>query len=252
MGRPLFSCVIPVKGERPFFKEALASLASQGLGDELEIIVQDADVEPDKGQSDALNKGFAKSKGEWLFWLNADDVLLPGALERVKKLIGCDEDAQWIAGNLVYIDAEGKVIRCAWDRGCKCTYRNFPVRIFGPSSFFRHSLFESATGFDPRLRYSMDTDMWCRFREAGYWYSKLPGYLWGFRVHEGSLTSGDLVGKTPPPMAVEADEIDRRYGLCRHGWNLTRLRISRMLDGSYLRSFVDTSRYRGKSWRDIQ
>lgn len=53
------------------------------MGDDLEIIVQDGDVEPDAGQSDALNKGFAKAKGEWLFWLNADDILLPEALERV-------------------------------------------------------------------------------------------------------------------------------------------------------------------------
>ena len=64
---------------------ALESLRSQGMGDELEVIVQDGDVEPDCGQSDALNKGFAKARGEWLFWLNADDVLLPGALATVRK-----------------------------------------------------------------------------------------------------------------------------------------------------------------------
>ena len=44
MKRPLFSCVIPVKGERPYFDEALKSLQNQGLGDDLEIIVQDGDV----------------------------------------------------------------------------------------------------------------------------------------------------------------------------------------------------------------
>lgn len=44
MKRPLFSCVIPVKGERPYFDEALESLLSQGMGDDLEIIVQDGDV----------------------------------------------------------------------------------------------------------------------------------------------------------------------------------------------------------------
>ena len=104
MKRPLFSCVIPVKGERPYFDEALASLMSQGMGDDLEIIVQDGGgvrgqelavsdgglegvrwyKEEDKGQSDALNKGFAKARGEWLFWLNADDVLLPGALKSLE------------------------------------------------------------------------------------------------------------------------------------------------------------------------
>ena len=63
-------------------KEALDSLYMQGMGDNLEIIVQDADIEPDKGQSDAFNKGFAKARGEWFFWLNADDILLPGALHK--------------------------------------------------------------------------------------------------------------------------------------------------------------------------
>ena len=72
-----------MKGDRPFFKDALASLESQGMCEDLEVIVQDGDVEPDSGQSDALNKGFAKATGEWLFWLNADDVLLPGALKKV-------------------------------------------------------------------------------------------------------------------------------------------------------------------------
>ena len=86
---PLFSCVIPVKGDRPFWGEAVDSLKAQGLGDDLEIIVQDADIEPDVGQSDALNKGFAKAKGEWLFWLNADDVLLPAAeKEWIEKYLG--------------------------------------------------------------------------------------------------------------------------------------------------------------------
>ena len=86
-GKPLFSCVIPVKGLRPYMEEALESLESQGMGDDLEVIIQDGDVEADSGQSEALNKGFAKAKGEWLFWLNADDVLLPRALGNVKNFI---------------------------------------------------------------------------------------------------------------------------------------------------------------------
>ena len=50
MKRPLFSCVIPVKGARPYFDEALESLLSQGMGDDLEIIVQDGDVGMGNGE----------------------------------------------------------------------------------------------------------------------------------------------------------------------------------------------------------
>ena len=91
---------------------ALERLCNQEMGEDLEIIIQDADIEPDQGQSDALNKGFAKARGEWLFWLNADDVLLPGALKKVKMVIHSttttsdydflftgplDDDAKWSA-----------------------------------------------------------------------------------------------------------------------------------------------------------
>ncbi|MBR0229997.1 MAG: glycosyltransferase, partial [Erysipelotrichaceae bacterium] len=68
------------------------------IWNDLEVIVQDGDVETDGGQSDALNKGFAKAKGAWLFWLNADDVLLPGALERVFDRIDRIKKVEWIAG----------------------------------------------------------------------------------------------------------------------------------------------------------
>ena len=113
MKRPLFSCVVPVKGPRPYMEEALESLRLQNMGDELEIIVQDGDVEPDVGQSDALNKGFAKAHGEWLFWLNADDVLLPGALQTVKQLIlssssNSSNRPNWISGNVIYMDKESR------------------------------------------------------------------------------------------------------------------------------------------------
>ena len=141
--------------------------------------------EEDKGQSDALNKGFKKARGEWLFWLNADDVLLLGALGKVRDFInrvervgtcrggmfgGCGERVncvEWIAGDMVLIDGEGKVIRCQKDRGSFRAYEGKPIRVFGPSSFFRRELFERVGGFDVNLRYCMDTDLWCRFREAG-------------------------------------------------------------------------------------
>ena len=137
MNNPLFSCVIPVKGERPFFGEAVDSLKAQGLGDNLEIIVQDADVEPDAGQSDALNKGFAKAKGEWLFWLNADDVLLPGALKKVLDRINRIDRINWIAGNQLLIDDAGKVLKCSVGNGWHdWLYRHAVPHVYGPSSFF--------------------------------------------------------------------------------------------------------------------
>lgn len=249
---------MPVKGQRPYFDTAMKSLLDQGMGDDLEIIVQDGDVEPDKGQSDALNKGFAKAHGEWFFWLNADDVLLPGALKKVKTLIHSTtttsvyDSPNWIAGNMMYIDAGGKVIDCRWDLGWKCAFSGLPVQVYGPSSFFRRELLETCGGFDEALRVCMDTDMWTRFREHGYWFHRLPRYVWGFRRHAGSLTkSANRAPEELSRQAAEAKSMHDRHGLRFSKFDFLRARAIRTLDGSYLKGAFDTLRYRGCDWREI-
>jgi len=273
MSRPLFSCVVPVKGERPFFDEAIASLRAQGMGEDLEIIVQDADVEPDEGQSDAFNKGFAKASGEWLFWLNADDVLLPGALRKVKEVVSgrrtvvgdkglasspatghqppTADSLVWIAGNVAYLDEAGKVIRCAWDRGAKYSYRQMAVQVYGPSSFFRRGLLEKIGPFDTSLNYTMDIDMWCRFRKAGYWYEKIPDLVWGFRVHDGSKTHEAQMGGWPKEIADEHKILDGRHSLRERHLDKRLAQISRLLNGSYRRSYVLCRKFRGCDWREL-
>ena len=294
MKRPLFSCVIPVKGERPYFDEALESLLSQGMGDDLEIIVQDADVvmgngergtgngeegryppseasprsgcpsrggngvrwyrEEDLGQSDALNKGFKKARGEWLFWLNADDVLLPGALKSLELKFKSLEfkDVEWIAGDMVVIDGEGKIVRCQKDRGSFRAYEGKPIRVFGPSSFFRRELFERVGGFDVNLRYCMDTDLWCRFREAGAWFKKTGTYVWGFREHELSTTTG---AKKPGEQSRQDREVvamHERRGVKMTAGGVRALRLRRILDGSFIKAIFDTIRFKGKKWSEIK
>ena len=271
MKKPIFSCVIPVKGPRPFFDEALRSLYAQDMGDDLEIIIQDGDVEPDKGQSDALNKGFKNAKGEWLFWLNADDVLLAGALETVRDFINrververVDEIAgdgnfmrraervEWIAGDMVLIDGEGKVIRCQKDRGSYRAYEGKPIRVFGPASFFRRELFERVGGFDVSLRYCMDTDLWCRFREVGAWFKKTGSYVWGFREHEGSTTAG---AKKPGEQSRQNREVaamHERRGVKMTAGGVRALRLRRIFDGSLIKAVFDTMRFKGKNWSHIK
>jgi len=273
MSRPLFSCVVAVKGARPFFDEAIASLCSQGLSytivgnpsnpsnssnPDLEIIIQDGDVEPDAGLSDAFNKGFAKAHGEWFFWLNADDVLLPGALKRIKELIRSSTSAShfdslsWLAGNMVTIDEQDRIIRCLRDRGDKTAYEGRPIRVFGPSSFFRRELLEQSGGFDTSLKVAMDTDLWLRFREQGHWFEKVGDYLFGFRMHEGSLTMN-------PKNAAEAQAKQDREVARVHAAHhvsvdavyLRRRHLRRLIDGSYPKELYDTWRFRGKKWQEV-
>lgn len=227
----------------------MESLHCQGMGEDLEIIVQDGDVELDKGQSDALNKGFAKAKGEWFFWLNADDVLLSGALKKVRAV---SDAHSWIAGNQVTMDEEGRVIRCLRDRGEKAVYEGRPVRVYGPSSFFRRELFERVGGFNTSLRYAMDTDLWTRFRAAGHWYRKIDDYLFAFRIHRGSLTSNPQKPQGEQARQdMEVERVHRMNGVRMTAKDVRAVKFRRLLDGSYLHAVWDTLRYRGRKAADL-
>ena len=270
MSRPLFSCVIPVKGDRPFFKDALASLDSQGMGEELEVIVQDGGEgsggvgelvsggvkyyrEDDNGQSDALNKGFAKAKGEWIFWLSADDILLPGALIKVKQLLHSSTPPlttlTWLAGDTVYIDEQGKVkdVRC--DAKWRSWFgKKLSVWAGGPSAFFRRELWERRGGFDAGLKYVMDIDLWTRWAKAGEKFVGLGDYVWGFRVHGGSRT---MNGENSAAQIAECRAIEAKYGVSSGGFWRNVTRIASVLDGSWSKRKRDSECLHGKRFNEI-
>ena len=254
MKSPLFSCVVPVKGERPFFGEAIDSLNSQGLGDDLEIIVQDADVEPDAGQSDALNKGFAKAKGEWLFWLNADDILLPGALNKVSQLLqssthNSSNYPSWIAGDTVYLDEKGIVKDVRTDAKWRSWFgKKLSVWTGGPSAFFKRELWEKRGGFDAELKYAMDIDLWTRWAKAGEKFVGLGDYVWGFRVHGGSRT---MNGENSAAQIAECRAIEAKYGVSSGGFWRNVTRIASVLDGSWSKRKRDSECLHGKMVNEI-
>ena len=214
-------------------KEALESLKAQGMNSDLEIIVQDADVEPDKGQSDALNKGFAKARGEWLFWLNADDILLPEALRKVASIAARPTSPDWIAGGSRYIDSYGRVIDRKFDkRFHPWLYRHMPVWTCGPSAFFRRDIWVRDGGFDLDMKYVMDVDLWTRWARSGYRFEVCQDFIWGFRVHSGSLTLG---GGHDALRKEEWLRFCDRYGFKHNYFWLTLQRMSRILDGSFFK-----------------
>lgn len=246
--RPLFSCVMPLKGSRPYMDAALASLRNQGMDGDLEIIIQDGDVEPDAGQSDALNKGFAKAKGEWLFWLNADDVLLPGALKRIARMLECSECSNdWIAGNTVRIDEGGRIISCVRGSGWHdWLYHHAVPHVYGPSAFFRRELFERVGGFDVSLDVCMDWDLWIRFMKAGARFRRVGDYCWGLRQWTQSKTQRTLDERTARRHADEVSRMLAKNGLVPTVMGTLTNRVWRLLDGALVRSWVDTLRLRGR------
>jgi len=200
--------------------------------------------EPDDGQSAALNKGFAQARGEFFFWINGDDLLMPGTLDKARAFFLEHPTCQWLAGNLVYIDEQDRVLRVARDgRWHDWLYRHAPVRVYGPTSIFSRELFERVGGFDESLHYMMDTDLWLRFKAVGARYERLPHVCWAFRVHEGSKTAADLRGAADPRMLEERARVYAKNGLRVTRFGLWQQRVWRLLNGCYLRAWWESRGY---------
>ena len=207
--------------------------------------------EPDKGQSDAFNKGFALAEGRYLTWLNSDDVLFPGALASALPVLKTSKK-DWFVANSVYLDAEGRVTRCCRSGG----FEHFAVKrgllnVFGPSTFFSKKLFEELGGIDESYHFAMDTEYWWRIVDSGRDYERIQTYFWGLRLHSDAKTANVLLtGEYPPGMREEGEKIAQRYfsqvTKDKRRFVVKLARIWRIINTSYILSLIDTYRMRGK------
>jgi len=149
--------------------------------------------EPDAGQTDAINKGFARAHGEVLAWLNSDDILLPGAVRAAVDFLQANPRAGMVYGEADFIDAGGRVIGRFPAR--QTDYRRLRqgyVHIPQQASFFRADLWRQVGPLDPSFYFAMDYDLWVRLaRLAPLVY--LPQRRWAcFRLHgEGKTVAAD-------------------------------------------------------------
>lgn len=149
--------------------------------------------EPDRGQSDAINKGFRMARGDVLGWLNSDDVYEPGALGAVASALR-DGGASWCFGECRVVDEGGREIRRMVSRYKSRTSRRYSLpRLLSqnfipqPATFFRRSILEAAGPLDESFHYAMDYDLWLRFaRLADPVFVARP--LASFRWHGASKT----------------------------------------------------------------
>lgn len=209
---PFFSIVIATYNFGRFLPQAIESVISQSCQD-YELIIVDGGSsdntlevihhyekyiswwvsEPDKGQSNAFNKGFAHSKGKFLTWLNADDLYLPGTLESVKRKLMAHPDAEWATGNFLrFRDSDKVIIEAKWGPHILPSFMqtsDSPLVIFGPTTFWSRKIYEDVGELDESLHYAMDTDYWCRIVNKGYRQVRVNHCCWAFRMHEDSKTA---------------------------------------------------------------
>lgn len=271
---PFLSIVIANYNYGRFIGEAIESVLAQSCQD-YELIICDGgskdnsvDVikkytdhiswwcsEPDGGQSAAFNKGFAHAKGRFLTWLNADDVMLPGTIEKLKTAAEQNPDCPWFVGGVLWLDPEMRVIRCGRGRPfSEIRYRSGNVSVWGPCSFFTKALLDSVGGVDERFFYTMDTDLWLKFAcKAGARYLSFTDYAWGLRMHPDAKMSehnfnGGMSERKKKQLAQEWAWKLEYFTPKKSG------RLSRLLSISWpgaLGGFFDTKRFKGKHYSEV-
>ena len=149
--------------------------------------------EPDKGQSDAFNKGFKQTNNEWLFWLNADDFLLKDALKNIasamKKELRKDRTKQWFCFDSLMTDEKGRCKKAIYGP----QWNDFYLKKIGPvvhsaTTIFHKELYEKSDKFDLHLYWSMDLDLWLQFFTMGNSYRTLHVFAYAIRANEQSKT----------------------------------------------------------------
>jgi len=130
--------------------------------------------EPDRGLSDAMNKGIRLAEGDVVGWLNADDVLLPGALDAVRTAFRDRPGAEWAAGVCTIIDGDGAEIRTGVTRYKRALLRRYSLAsllvqnfVMAPATYVRRDAYRAVGGFDERFKYSMDYDVWLQLARRG-------------------------------------------------------------------------------------
>lgn len=143
--------------------------------------------EPDRGQSQALNKGFARTSGDVLGWLNADDLLLPGALARVREAFA-QGDCDVLCGRCRYTYPDGRVhVERVAPRDIEMLSVYDPIHQ--PSCFWRRQWHERVGGLDENLHFGMDWDFFLRMARAGARFQTVDDVLSVYRMTGTNKTS---------------------------------------------------------------
>ncbi|MFA6332765.1 MAG: glycosyltransferase family 2 protein, partial [Methanoregula sp.] len=179
--QPLVSIVTPSFNKGPYIEETIQSIKNQRYPN-IEHIVMDGGStdetlailkryedrltwisEPDKGQSDAINKGWKRARGDILAYLNADDCYTPDAVEIAVAYFNEHPDVGMVYGDGIMTDVAGTILSA--DPAGEFSLRELIYcrdNILQPTVFFRRAVYDRIGGVDESLHLAMDLDYWIR------------------------------------------------------------------------------------------
>ena len=204
--RPV-SVIIPVYNGASFIGEALQSIASQGYPD-LEIIViddgstddldatlQQTDIahrlirQPNQGPAAARNAGIRAATGEWIAFLDVDDLWTQGALQQLASDLLLHSDVPVVHGKIATLHQQQTAMHWPPDH---LVSHAFPYSIH--AGLYRRAVFETIGGFDDSLRYGEDTEWFIRLKTTCRSIT-IPDIIVQWRLHDGNMTNDEAAFK---------------------------------------------------------
>ncbi|MBS1921524.1 MAG: glycosyltransferase [Bacteroidetes bacterium] len=230
MNLPKISIVTPSFNQAEYLEQTILSVINQGYPNleyividggstdgSVEVIKKYADKitywvsERDKGQYDAINKGFSHSTGEIMGWINSSDLLYPWTLKFVAEIFRDLNEVQWLVGMPTNLSIGNAPQRVGVPK-----LRNIYDIIAGDykwiqqeSVFWSRELWEKTGGkLDISVKYAEDFNLWLRFYEHAQLYN-VNTILGGFRYHD--IRRGGGEGGAIDKYSLEAQELHKKF-----------------------------------------
>ena len=204
---PLVSIVTPSYNQDRYLAKTIESVLNQSYPNIEYIVIdggsQDNSVdiikryqdqinywisEPDRGQTDAINKGFSTANGDIYAWLNSDDTYEEKAVAEAVSFLQSHPDIGMVYGDANFINSDGRVIgkfnakQTNYNR-----LRRGGVYIPQQAAFWRGELWHKVGPLDPQFYFAMDYDLWTRLAKIAE-LRYIPKLWANFRLHEDAKT----------------------------------------------------------------
>lgn len=225
------SFVIPTRNQAQFLGQCIDSCFRQNIDDSEIVVIDGASTdhtldilegygeriryisEPDRGQSDAINKGVNMAEGELIAWINSDDYYASTrAVAALLHAFDAERDVDVAYGNGERVDIHGNPLG---------PYRAKPVGrladiITHPASFvlqpavmFRRELFLAIGGLDDELHYTMDYELWIRMFAAARKARYIPEVIACARYHTDAKSIAAMGRQIRELVAVKREGADK-------------------------------------------
>lgn len=209
-----FSIIVPSLNQGTYIEQTLNSIFSQSYKT-IEVIVCDGGStddtpsilrnyeplikkiisEPDKGQSDAINKGIKHATGDIITWLNTDDYYKPNVLMSVNEHFQSKKIIAVLGRSRIFWEGTNKEKISKGTRIFSTLERTIGDSLLDqPPSFFKREAFDRINPLNTELRYLMDREMWIKYLIVfGQNHIKKSDEVWvNFRIHNASKSGSEI------------------------------------------------------------